>query len=681
MNIASRHKPYLLFVLSILLIVLVIDMVSFAYFKNSMGHLREFLIMLLIVLAFLGFGATFSQLSIFNKVKIIFFSMICLLGINLILSRSEPDAPNVLFSVLIFFKIIIAVSVLRLIQELIFIQRKKSTGRNFYLMFIVIILYSIFSGDKSGGFSFAIGSATVINRIMPSEIISILLTVLMIYFMVVNSFRVQWVKFLNKSQKIKTFFLNSFGIASIVSFTAKKHSAVFYGEFTPNFLNAIFIFAAIYLSVSILVILLQLPTAGFLDRRAREMSSLHQLSQMIIGVFHLDKVMNIIIKQTVEITGANYSWLLIKNPKTSTFELMAQHDLPENLRMRLTENTTVEFVDWIVANKTVLMIDRVSRDHRTAKMLEWKNREGSLLGIPLISDEEIFGILLAVKNEDYGFLADDKALLSMFANNATAAIENARLIENSLEKEKYQQELKIAHEAQRKLLPASMPELEKVDIDATSITANEVGGDYYDFFEFSKTKLGIVIGDVSGKGAEAAFYMAEAKGIIESLSSIYKSPRDVLISANKILCNTLDKRTFISLLYGILDLKHNNFTFCRAGHCPLLYWNGREEQVFLIETPGLALGLVSGNQFDQTLVEEKVRFRAGDIFILYTDGVNEARNSKQQEFEEERLCDLVVENRGKNATAIKNAILEKIENFVGDQSQYDDLTMVVLKPK
>ncbi len=132
------------------------------------------------------------------------------------------------------------------------------------------------------------------------------------------------------------------------------------------------------------------------------------------------------------------------------------------------------------------------------------------MGIPLLSGERVIGLLFAVKTVEYGFLPDDKVLMTAFANNATIAIENARLVQKSLEKEKYEQELKIAHEAQMKLLPRQMPQFDLLDIDAACLTANEVGGDYYDFHLDDKNRLTVVIGDATGHGLNAGTGFAGA---------------------------------------------------------------------------------------------------------------------------------------------------------------------------
>jgi serine phosphatase RsbU (regulator of sigma subunit) len=235
----------------------------------------------------------------------------------------------------------------------------------------------------------------------------------------------------------------------------------------------------------------------------------------------------------------------------------------------------------------------------------------------------------------------------------------------------------VAHDAQRKLLPKRMPELAGFEIDAISITANEVGGDYYDFFEV-EDKLGIAVGDVSGKGAKAAFYMAELKGIIEALSHIYYSPKDLMIQVNRTLGRNWEATTFISLIYAVLDIKKRELFFSRAGHCPLLFCPRRGEPQFM-EPRGLGLGLEFGKKFDDILAEQKIKLKTGDMLLLYTDGVVEARNSEQREFDQERLRTVAAKLAPLSARQIKDALVNEIRTFVGQARAHDDLTFVVLK--
>ena len=144
--------------------------------------------------------------------------------------------------------------------------------------------------------------------------------------------------------------------------------------------------------------------------------------------------------------------------------------------------------------------------------------------VPLLSHEKVLGVLYATKDMEYGFDKEDVELISAFADQATIAIENSRLIEKSLERERLIREMMLAQDMPRKLLPQSLPGVVGVDIDALSSPAFEVGGDYYDFTMLDEHHLGILVGDVSGKGVSAAFYMAEMKGIFQSLSKIDRSP-------------------------------------------------------------------------------------------------------------------------------------------------------------
>ncbi|MFQ5769045.1 MAG: PP2C family protein-serine/threonine phosphatase, partial [bacterium] len=256
--------------------------------------------------------------------------------------------------------------------------------------------------------------------------------------------------------------------------------------------------------------------------------------------------------------------------------------------------------------------------------------------------------------------------------------ENARLFEELLVKERFEQELKVAHDAQRKLLPKKMPRIPGLEIEAISITANEVGGDYYDFFEVGN-RLAIAVGDVSGKGAKAAFYMAELKGIIESLSNIYTSPKELMIQINQSLFRNLERTAFISLIYSIIDTKKKELVFTRAGHCPLLFCSEGNGESRYIEPPGLGLGLDYGKKFAEILSEQTITLKSGDVLIFYTDGVIEARDREYREFDEERLRKLVSKNFHLRASQIKELLVKEIQDFVGGAKSHDDLTLVVIK--
>ncbi len=694
MNPIKNISRYWLLPIILIILILIFDAATLLNIFTPTIKVRN-LILIIAIIALIPLMQKFHQnISVYEKVKLLFWSVLAVLVINFLYRGQDTLYRSVQsflsHRVIAWLTIIGILLAITAIRDLILVHRKKSTSRNFYLLLTTIIIFGLFARQNFPGFNLNLTSpATSISSIIPRWIstLSVIFSIFMVYLMVLNSFRTQWVKVLNKGQKIKTFFLSAiiFGVLIVALFvitdsTSKKLGALYqYGSAIGNFTWSCLLFIFVYLFFSIIVVLLHLPTAGVYDRKVKEISSLHQLSSIILGVFDIEQLSQIILKRTIEVTGANYGWLILKRPTSNEYHLVGQKNVPNMLLIYLSTNTSNELTDWIISNREALTIDQISKYRLTSQLDYWKRISGSLLGIPLLSGQRVIGLLFAVKTVEYGFLPDDKVLMTAFANNATVAIENARLVQKSLEKEKYEQELKIAHEAQMKLLPRRMPQFDLLDIDAACMTANEVGGDYYDFFQFDPSKLGVVIGDVSGKGPEAAFYMAEVKGVLESLTNIYDSPKDLLTHANKILYKTFDRKTFFSAIYGIFNVKKKTFTYCRAGHCPLLYWNQNEEEIFLIEPAGLALGLDSGKKFDVTLEEQKIDLKTDDIFILYTDGVNEARNNRQEEFEEQRLCDVVVQNFVRDSRELKGEILKHIDHFVGAQSRHDDLTMVVIK--
>jgi serine phosphatase RsbU (regulator of sigma subunit) len=267
-------------------------------------------------------------------------------------------------------------------------------------------------------------------------------------------------------------------------------------------------------------------------------------------------------------------------------------------------------------------------------------------------------------------------------NSMTASIEN--LLQAKAEKERLEQELRIARNIQMSLLPQGPLAMRGVTLTAHCEPAREVGGDYYDFLPIDEHTLGILVADVSGKGTSAALYMAELKGIVLSLSQRHRSPRDLLIEADRIISRHLDSRSFITVTYLVVDLRAGTLKYARAGHCPLVYVPGpyapaRTPQ--LMAPDGLVLGLQldEGRTFVRLLEEVTVPLGRGDLFVLYTDGLTEAMNPEGECFGDTRLANLIGEHADLAADQLRERILREIDAFTGSALQQDDMTMVVLR--
>ncbi|UCE04561.1 MAG: PP2C family protein-serine/threonine phosphatase [bacterium] len=247
------------------------------------------------------------------------------------------------------------------------------------------------------------------------------------------------------------------------------------------------------------------------------------------------------------------------------------------------------------------------------------------------------------------------------------------------ERERIQREFEIARRVQFSFLPREKPKLKGIDLASICIPAMEVGGDYYDFIELDDNRLGVVIGDVSGKGISAAFHMTLTKGFLKSQAKSGLSPREIMINLNELFYENVERGTFISMIYGIFDLNSRTFTFARAGHNPLLIQKGMDEKVEILCPKGLALGLEKGILFERVIEEYTIGIQSNDIFVFYTDGFSEAMNNKKEEFGEDRLQKLLQKNSLPSAEHIINHIKTEIINFVGDAPQHDDMTMLVVK--
>ena len=300
---------------------------------------------------------------------------------------------------------------------------------------------------------------------------------------------------------------------------------------------------------------------------------------------------------------------------------------------------------------------------------------------------ELFAGTERVRQGDFGHripvLANDQlGELANSFNQMTGSIED--LLRQAAEKKRLEEEMRLAREIQMSLLPRGPLLVPGVTISALCVPAREVGGDYYDVLALPDGRYGLLIADVSGKGMSAALYMAELKGLILSLSQIHLSPRDLLISANRLISMHLDSRSFITMTYAVIDPAAGVMTYARAGHTPLLYLpagNGPGGRASIFAPDGLVLGLRidDGERFNSLLAEVTLRILPGDLLVLFTDGISEAMNDRADCFGEAQLAELVEEHGHLPIGELRERILREIAAFVGNAPQHDDMTMILLK--
>jgi serine phosphatase RsbU (regulator of sigma subunit)/Flp pilus assembly protein TadD len=250
---------------------------------------------------------------------------------------------------------------------------------------------------------------------------------------------------------------------------------------------------------------------------------------------------------------------------------------------------------------------------------------------------------------------------------------------NRLRAERMEHELELARKVQLSLLPNAAPGVPDLDIASLCLPALEAGGDYFDYFRLGERRLGIAIGDVTGKGMPAAIYMTLAKGILKSYATPDASPRDVLSRANRLVYETFSRGSFISMIYAVIDSERRTLTYACAGHNPLVHI--RDGRRLVVEgSHGLALGLAGPEKFDGSITETTLRLEPGDTIVLYTDGFSEARNAAREEYGDTRLVETALHSSTlPTAAGVLDEIRSEVQSFTGATQQHDDMTIVVVR--
>lgn len=305
-----------------------------------------------------------------------------------------------------------------------------------------------------------------------------------------------------------------------------------------------------------------------------------------------------------------------------------------------------------------------------------KNNEiKAVIGLHFQSDKiALVGIGARANGE--GYSTSDYNFLQSLGNLALLSIQKTILLEERIEKERMEEELNIAKSIQRGLLPDPIPKIEGIDLAATNISSYQVGGDYFDIAQTADGNYLFAIGDVTGKGVPAALLMANLQAMLHVLLPIDITLAKATDQINDIIYQNTPPDKFITFFWGKYHKEDHTFRFVNAGHNPPILLREGTEEPDELEAGGLILGAMSTMTPYQ---EERVSLSSGDILLFYTDGVTEALNPAQtEEYEEKRLIECLKKNRGASASDIQDAIIADVNAF-SDETQYDDITIIVIK--
>jgi len=325
-----------------------------------------------------------------------------------------------------------------------------------------------------------------------------------------------------------------------------------------------------------------------------------------------------------------------------------------------------------------LLVDDLWWNDTTSWSPPWLETEGfrGHAVVPLVVKDRPIGTLVVNNRSPRMLTSDELRLLGLMANQAAIAIETARLRRGEIELLQRGQELDIGRKMQRSLMPTAYPHIADYEFAVSYEAARHVGGDFYDFCwpRGEGNKLGLIIGDVAGKGVPAALFMAMSRTNIRSAALSGRSPSEALKRANELILNDSQADVFLTAIYAMLDPETGKLTYANGGHNRPLFIEAATGEVRELSARGIILG-----QFEEVdLEEEAVEFSPGDTLILYTDGVTEAINADEQPFGEDRLKEILASNAGERAEEIVTAIADAVHSFAGSEPQADDFTILAV---
>ncbi|MCP4397637.1 MAG: SpoIIE family protein phosphatase [bacterium] len=404
--------------------------------------------------------------------------------------------------------------------------------------------------------------------------------------------------------------------------------------------------------------------------RYKEINLLYTISQKMASCLHPEDVAELMIQEARKLIHSDSASVMLFNESTNTLDIIAAVGTAAvgSLILRPSEGLAGK----VYANGKGEIVNNV---HENAEFIKGENSLSSLLCTPLRVEKKTFGVMNISTKEPVLYTAGDLKLATALATQAAVSIENARLHAEELERERIVKELEIAKDIQQSLLPESTPEIEGAELAAKSIPAKEVGGDFYDFIPISEDQLGLVMADVSGKGVPAALFMALSRALMRANSLHDPEVAQAVIQTNHLILECTSSGLFVTLFYAIIDVKQRKLRYISAGHNPPFLHKRSSGEVLMLEADGIALGAI-----DEIELEEKeLSVEEGDVLVLYTDGVTESINSQEEEFGEERLEQLIQDHHTQSARDLMQTIEERVMAFAGDEPQFDDFTLMVLK--
>jgi phosphoserine phosphatase RsbU/P len=423
-------------------------------------------------------------------------------------------------------------------------------------------------------------------------------------------------------------------------------------------------------------------------------TALLQVAAAVHGSTDLVESLAALVRITPMLIGVEACAVFLWNPDTKTYVPSQQYGLRAEFKSAFSQLRFLEqhpLIAELAKGQPVVDIASlfasaaapvVASEPASAVIVEALGRDG-LMALPLLAKGGMLGFMVV----DYAgpgrsFSAPRLKMLSGIAGQAALVVENDRLLRETAGQERIKQELEVARQIQASFMPGSCPQLPGWELAAVWRSARQVSGDFYDFIPLpprpgvkgvQEGRLGLVIADVADKGVPAAMFMALARTLVRTVAVDESSPAQAIARANELLLDDARAPVFVTLFYVVLESGSGEVTYVNAGHMPTLVLRAADGAAEELRVPGIALGILA----EVTFEERTARLEAGDVLVLYTDGVTDAANPAFQRFGRDRLKLLAHAYRHQRAEELVETIAEAVSDFAGDAAQADDITIVV----
>lgn len=408
-----------------------------------------------------------------------------------------------------------------------------------------------------------------------------------------------------------------------------------------------------------------------ITRQARILVLLNEIAREVTCILNLDELLGRIAELLRRLIDYQMFSILLLDPSGEKLQHRFSLRFHENIHLKHEIPLGKGVVGYAAQTNKAVLVPDVAKDPR---YINTNPETRSELAVPLVYKEKVIGVLDLEHTRRGFFTEEHQRTITTLAAQVAIAIENARLYEEVARQERrLERDLSLARELQVRLLPQARPKLSHLDVAAKFVPARAIGGDLYDFIPYSLSRLGIVIGDVSGKGAPAAIYAALVSGILRSHAPSEPGPAEMLSAVNLSLAERPIEAQFVSLIYALWDDQHRVLTMANSGLPRPIHVHGGKNEV--VEATGLPLGLFDEADYD----EFKFRMKPGDMFVFFSDGILDARNREGHLFGRGRVEKIVAECAKTSADCVVDSLFKAVAEFSAGVEAFDDQTVVAIR--